>query len=370
MKRFIFLLSCLFLISFAFTQEHTIKKIIFVPHPRSNDTQRQSSQAGIEAINFGRYDMILLGGDLTYYTTINYTAMDHCDSLYNLGDTNTLWTLGNHDMNNPGYVTEYTHRPTYYAYYIQDITFLVLNTELDVNGFVSSYISGDQLAMIHSVADTIIDSKYLVLLQHRLLWMIGNEYLETKLDSVGQSTAQLDTANFYEEVYPLLQQVKAKGIQVICLGGDRADLNIEYSPEDSITYLASTMVPEFSDTQNHVIILTIDDITDSISWEFVPLADVEKNPVDTIPDYIDNPSASDDYTIGISPVDQVITITSGNNDLNNMGVSIYDVSGKCLLTAEDEISGNSYRINWNRKGLYFIRIETNDKIITRQLFFE
>jgi hypothetical protein len=361
------LLLC-FCISFAFPQTHSIKKIIFIPHPRSDDQVHQSVQEEIAQINFSYYDMILLGGDLTYYTTIDYPTMDYCDSLFDLGSPNTMWTLGNHDVSHLEYISEYTHRPTYYTYYTQDMTFMVLNTELDANGFVSSYISGDQLAMIQSVADTITDSKYLILLQHRLLWMIGNEDLAGRLDSVGESTRQLDTSNFYQEVYPLLQQVKIKGIQVLCLGGDRANINIEYSPEDSITYLASTMAPVYSDTINHVLILTIDELTDSISWEFIGLADIEKYSVDTIPDYIDNQLSSYDIGIRFNPINNEITIVNTNDKLRDIGISIYDLAGKRLFS-EEGINEKSVVVHWNKKGYYLIRIDAGSDTFTRQLYF-
>jgi len=367
MKYFIHLLLLCLCISSAFSQGDTLKKIIFVPHPRSDDQVHQSVQPEIAQINFSNYDMILLGGDLTYYTTVDYPTLDYCDSLFDLASPHTLWTLGNHDMSHPEYVSEYTHRPTYYAYYIQHMTFLVLNTELDANGFVSSYISGDQLAMIQSVADTITDSKYLILLQHRLLWMIGNDDFDSRLDSVGESTRQLDTSNFYQEVYPLLQQVKNRGIQIICLGGDRANINIEYSPEDSITYLASTMAPVYSDTVNHVLVLSIDELTDNISWEFIPLADIEKNPADTLPESIDPRSISDDFTIVANSENNEICILN-KNDIKDIGISIFDLTGKCVFS-EEGINEEECVIRWNKKGLYLIRIEAGRDSFTRKLFF-
>jgi len=42
--------------------------------------------------------------------------------------------------------------------------------------------------MIQQVCDTISHSHYLILLHHRLLWMIGNDYFDPLIDSVGQST--------------------------------------------------------------------------------------------------------------------------------------------------------------------------------------
>jgi hypothetical protein len=347
----------------AFSQGSSIEKIIFVPHPRSDDTDPQSVVKEIGEINFSNYDMILLGGDLTQSTTMNYATLDYCDSLFDLGNPNTLWTMGNHDMSHPEYVPEYTHRPTFYAYNIQHMTFLVLNTELDANGFESCYISGEQLEMIQEVTDTLLNSKYLILLQHRLLWMIGNEDLEEHLDSVGQSTAQLDTSNFYQEVYPLLQLVKSKGIQIICLGGDRADLNIEYSPEDSITYLASAMVPAYPDTVNHVIVLTCNTENDSISWEFVSLADVEKNPVTLTLNV-----KEDEIGISSDPYTGEIIIQPATNFSDDMNVTVFDISGRCVYSEKCRIDRSSKRIGPTGKGIFMVRIDTGDAVFSEKVF--
>ena len=259
-------------------QVDTVSQYIFIPHPRSDDNVNQSVLPGIEHIDFSPYEMILLGGDLTYSTSISRTSMDYCDSLFSLGDPNTLWAMGNHDLTSRSLIEEYTGRPSYYSYSNDNITFLVLDTELDAGGFTSSHISGDQLAMIGQVCDTIAVSDYLVLLHHRLLWMIGNDYFDPWIDSVAQSTRQLDTSNFNTVVYPLLQKTKSRGVPVICLGGDKSMVNIEYAPEDSILYIASTMEPKYTDAQNDVVILSHDKQTRRLSWEFVPLDQVKQNP--------------------------------------------------------------------------------------------
>ncbi len=366
MKRTTTLLLFLCFMVALSAQNNTIDSLIFIPHPRSSDAENQSSQDGIEPINFSLFDMILLGGDLTNSTTTSYESMDYCDSLYDLGSPNTLWTLGNHDMSNPEYITEYTGRPVFYAYTIQNITFAVLCTEIDV-GDTFCYISGEQLEMLENIADTITESKYLIVMQHRLLWMIGDEYLETKLDSVGQSTSRLDTANFYEVVYPLLQQVKSKGIKIICLGGDRTDFNLDYSPEDSITYLMSTMVAENTDAQNHVIILTIDEATDTISWEFVALEDVEKNPVDT-----GNESCftifNTDPTIFYDPRAQKINVYHTNSPSQDVSISLFDLSGKRLYFGKSRLNDNSCTINWDKKGIFLIKIEINHSSFTQKIY--
>jgi Calcineurin-like phosphoesterase len=342
----------------AFSQSDTLAKYIFIPHPRSEDRVNQSVLPGIEAINFDRYDMILLGGDLTYYTSISRNSMDYCDSLFDLGNPNTLWAMGNHDISNRDLIEEYTGRPSYYSYSWNNITFLVLDVELDADGFTSSHISGDQLEMVRQVCDTILDSDYLVLIHGRLLWMIGNDYFKLKLDSVAESTRQLDTSNFYPAVYPLLQQAKNRGVPVLCLGGDKSKINIVYSPEDSITFLASTMAPEFTDAQNDVIILSHDRQNRLLNWVFVPLDEVEKNPpVTGLARVPDTPHAQLEvnYNRPLCAIEAEFKSSSPESGI----IEIYSLSGQCILSAFID-PGESKIIKIQGRGVYIVRLISGD----------
>src|SRR5512133_495169 len=259
-----------------FSQSDGITRYIFIPHLRSENKVIQSVLPSIEKIDFSKFEMILLGGDLTWYTSINRVSMDYCDSLFHIGSPNTLWTFGNHDLNSRILISEYTGRPGHYACQKDGITFVVLDTELDATGFSSSFILGGQLQMLKTVCDSISRSHFLIVLHHRLLWMIGNEDFNGRIDSVGESTRQLDTTNFYQDVFSLLQKVKNKGIQVICLGGDKSKINMVYSPEDSIIFYAGTMAPEYPDSINNVLILNHDINNQTLSTEYVSLTKIEK----------------------------------------------------------------------------------------------
>jgi hypothetical protein len=365
MKRNLIILIFLCSSFIVSAQSDTVLKYIFIPHPRSEDKVNQSVLPGIEAINFKNYDMIMLGGDLTYYTSINRTSMDYCDSLFDLGSPNTLWTMGNHDISNRDLVEEYTGRPSFYSYSNNNITFLVLDTELDANGFTSSHISGDQLEMVRQVCDTISRSDYLVLLHGRLLWMIGNDYFTQKLDSVAESTKQLDTSNFYPVVYPLLQQVKNRGVPVLCLGGDKSKINIEYSPEDSITFIASTMAPEYTDTVNDVVFLSPDLQTGQLSREFVPLSEVEKNPPVTSVIKITH---SQEEQLRLNVDAERSAIEAGfYSSLDTPGLlTVYSLSGQCVYS-EFTRPGEIKTIAIREKGLYLVRLTAGCFTVCRKI---
>lgn len=363
-----YLILLIFLLSgTVFSQQEPLKKYIFIPHPRNDVADIQGSIKAIELIDFTKFDMILLGGDLAYHTTVSRVSMDHLNSIYNLSNENTLWTIGNHDLANPNLITEYTGRPRHYAYNKDNITFLVLDTEIGSNAFASSHITEPQVEMIRNVIDTIANSRYLILLHHRLLWMIGDEYFKLKIDSVGESTRQLDTSNFNQIVFPLLQQAKKKGIQVICLGGDKSKINFQYSPEDSITYIASTMGPEFADSVNDVLILSHDLIKDSISWNYLPLSEVEKKAV-VVVDHKhiqpDNPviiySDHQNQQLIIQIIDQAKT---------PINVLIFDTSGRNIKSFNLDQKTEKYSIPITNKGIFLVRLKMDNHIISKKIIF-
>jgi hypothetical protein len=348
----------------SFSQNESSLKFISVPHPRSENTTQQSVLPAIEKIDFSLYDMTLLGGDLTYYTSINRTSMDYCDKLFNLKSPNTLWTMGNHDLNSRSLIREYTGRPSYYCYYRDHITFVVLDVELDASGLTKSVISGAQLNWLKTISDTISKSDYMLILHGRLLWMIGNDDFKTRLDSVAESTKQLVTTNFYPDVFPLLQKVKAKGIPVICLGGDKSKINIDYSPEDSIHFLASTMAPEFTDNQNKVLVFMYENATREMSWKYVSLANVEKK----------NPGAVGILQANENPVLRVwqtlekneigIDINSYKNEISL--VQVYTING--ILCRSIRLKTNEIQnINLKQTGIFILKATVGKTNLSREV---
>ncbi len=340
----------------SFAQDNSRLKFIFVPHPRSEDKVNQSVLPGIEKIDFSLYDMTLLGGDLTYYTSLSRTSMDYCDKLFSLKSPNTLWSFGNHDLNSRSLVQEYTGRPSFYTYYRGGITFLVLDTELNANGFISTTISGAQMNLLRTVSDSISKSGYLVVLHSRLMWMIGNDDFKTRIDSVAESTRQMVSTNFYTAVFPLLQKVKAKGIPVICLGGDKSKIDINYSPEDSIRFFASTMAPEFTDKQNQVMVFSYSKPDRMMGWRYVSLADIEKKTPEAI-------------TLLIETPEQVLKVwqTSGTNEIGLqvesvknevVNVQIYSTGGK--LCQSIRLETNKSRIVSLKNAGFFVVKATVD----------
>lgn len=337
------------------SQNDSILKIIFIPHPRSEDKVNQSVAKGIENIDFNMFDVKMLGGDLTYYTSDERATMEYCDSLFDLGNPNTLWTFGNHDVQsgNRALIKEFTGRNGYYSYYRDGITFLVLDTEENANGFNNTFIKGDQLQMIKNVCDSISFSTHLIILHHRLMWMINNDYFKNRLtDSIAASSRSMDTTNFYSEIFPLLKEVKNKGIQVSLFGGDKSKINIEYSPEDSITFYAARLASDFSDDLNNVIIVNINKVNTSLESSFIPLNSLKKTSDSSV---ILKRRESGKIPLIVKREGDEVSVHVPENYRNESIINIYTINGRLLYSVDYQYLQH-YNFRLNSPGIYIIQL--------------
>ena len=347
-----------------FPQNDSVLKFIFVPHPRSEDQVNQSIYQGIAKIDFTKYDMIMLGGDLTYSTSKDSATLAYCDNLFNLGSPNTLWSLGNHDVQSGhrALIKEFTGRESFYSYERNGVTFIVLDTELDANGFSNTFIKEDQLQMVKNVCDSIAESGFLILLHHRFMWMINNEYFKTKLtDSIAASSRSMDTTNFYSDIYPLLRQVKNKGIQVLVFGGDKSKINVEYSPEDSITFYAARMADDLPDSMNNVIILNYNLQNKEITCNFVSLEEMITSVAQESSHLPERFALNQNYP---NPFNPNTTISFSLSSQLFVSLKVFDLIGREVASLiSQELSAGTHSIQWNAEGMtsgvYFYRLQTD-----------
>ena len=228
----------------------------------------------VESINYENFDMLLLGGDLSYYTSEDDLTMDRVNQFFNIGSNNTLWSLGNHDYTDLSRVELYTNRPSYYSYFNNGISFLVLDTQDSLSNMV-----GNQKDMIFNLLDTIQLSTHLIILHHKLIWMYDHPSLESEIPNVsnaglGNCFNCINPNNFYSEIYPRLVEVNNKGIQVICIGGDIGNKvnEFEYITNDGIYFLASG-IDYLKETKK--ALLFIHDLNNqSLSWNYEKLNDL------------------------------------------------------------------------------------------------
>jgi hypothetical protein len=345
-----------------FAQSDSLLKFIFVPHPRSEDRTNQSVYPGILNIDFTNYDVRMLGGDITYSTSKDSATLAYCDNLFNIGSPNTLWSLGNHDVQsgNRSLIKKFTGRESFYSYGRDGVTFIVLDTELDANGFANTFIKDEQLQMVQSVCDSITESSVLILLLHRFMWMINNDYFKTMLtDSIAASSRSMDTTNFYSDIYPLLQEVKNKGIKVLVFGGDKSKINIAYSPEDSITFYAARLADDLPDSINNVIILDYNLRSKKITYNFIPLSEMIASVVQEPSQLPLGFALSQNYPNPFNPTTNIEFYIPGSGFVS---LKVYDIlGGKVAILVDEYMPGGNYKVELDGSGLssgvYFYRLQ-------------
>lgn len=225
----------------------------------------------LENLDYSEYDMLWLGGDIDLHTSADEPTMKIWDDLYDFGDPNTLWAMGNHDVDSLPLVESYTNRPTFYTYQKNQITFLVLDTQMD-----STRISGEQLQLIKTVTDTLSKSRTLVILTHKLLWLYNNPEIEHLINIIpnggfGTCSYCINPNNFYEDIYPELLNVKQRGIDVFCIAGDLGfnESEFEHKTAEGIYFLASGL--DITKNINKILVFETQENDLSLAWEFIDI---------------------------------------------------------------------------------------------------
>ena len=274
MKKLLIYITAFFLFTSCKTDvELTINKsYLFLSHTRTDNNKSINKEA--ESIDYSKYNMLLLGGDLAYTSSDDDSTLSYLDSFFDLGNINTLWSLGNHDNSNLDLIKDYTNRNNYYTHHSDGITFIVLDTQDSFSNIV-----GDQLLFLNNVMDTIQSSTHLILLHHKLIWMLDNGILESKIKdisnvSIGEEFYALNHNNFYQDIYPKLKLIQSKNIDVICIGGDVGNktTEFEYITEDGIQFLASGI--SYYKEGNKALLFHHNTIKNNINWEFKLLPDL------------------------------------------------------------------------------------------------
>ncbi|NRA13032.1 MAG: hypothetical protein HRT57_13850, partial [Crocinitomicaceae bacterium] len=111
-------------------------KILHISHTR--DSVNTSFIAGIDQIDFSKYEVLLLGGDLMEFSTGSWAQIELIDSMFDISSPNTLWTIGNHDNTSPSMISLVSGRPLHYAYNKDGITYLVLNSQENSCNIINS----------------------------------------------------------------------------------------------------------------------------------------------------------------------------------------------------------------------------------------
>jgi hypothetical protein len=248
-----------------------LKRYLHLSHTRT--AANPDVVSGIDNLNFEDFDMLWLGGDMAQTTSMDDETMSYIDAIFDVGNPNTLWALGNHDYPNLDRIQNFTNRPAYYSFHKNGLTFLVLDTQDNY-----SKITNDQRLLFDSVIDTLKNSSHLILLHHKLIWMYDDGELEPQIADVsngefGTCFYCLNANNFHSNLYPQLLEIKQKEIEVICIGGDIGykTNEFEYTTADGIHFLASGLSSNLN--ENQAIVFQHDLETQALTWEFQRISD-------------------------------------------------------------------------------------------------
>ncbi|MCF6342668.1 MAG: metallophosphoesterase [Bacteroidales bacterium] len=197
---------------------------IFLGHLKQSTPPGDKVDYRLEQLDFSVYDGVWLGGDVCGEAMLNYSTVQYIDSLFDLGNPETHWALGNHDARNGNWewYREFTGRDTYYAFSSHGITRIVMNTNILP---VDCEKLNQQNKIIEDVCDTIQQSAYLILLMHHGLWNnvpgLPNPgtYAHSDLKYWNSNCYDVNST-FLNHIYPLLVKAKNRGVHVICILGD------------------------------------------------------------------------------------------------------------------------------------------------------
>ena len=248
------------------------QQYLHISHTRTDTNPSMDSI--VEKIDFKKFDMLWLGGDMAHLTSKDDSTMSYIDSIYDVKNKNTLWSLGNHDASDLNRIKKFTNRPPYYSFNKNGITMVVLDTQDSLSNII-----GDQKVFLENTLDTIQKSTHLIILHHKLIWMYNNADLEPQISSIsngkfGDCYYCINPNNFNSEIYPKLLEVKQRGVEVICVAGDIGfkSKDFDYLSPDGIHFLASGI--RSNAINNKALLFSHDLINKKLIWEFKPISDL------------------------------------------------------------------------------------------------
>jgi len=254
-----------------FSSEKNDHFYLYLSHTRTENND--SLHRSVYQLNFKHFEIKLLGGDLGY-KTFNDNMLKKADSLFDLKNPQTLWSIGNHDHTTNEIFLDATLRNKYYTYVKNNITFIVLDSQDSLSSIV-----GKQREFLIQVLDT-LNTKNIIIMSHKLIYMDQHPILDKLINDTcngikGNCFYCHNTNNFQKEIYPKLLEVKNKGKNIIWIGGDLGmkKTQFEFVDENEIIFLGNGME---SNRKNNDLLLIYNDEKD-IHYKFIPIETIIKN---------------------------------------------------------------------------------------------
>ncbi len=258
------------------SQSNDTLRYIFLGHIKEKRNGLDRVDQRLEQLDLSVYDRIWLGGDVTDESNSRYSTLKYIDSLFDVSNPLNHWAFGNHDLRNFNveWLEEITNKPTYYHHSSNGIVTIVLNY---------SYTPSDcenlnkQFDLIKNVCDTISQSSHLIILSHYCPWNgapgipLPSAYAHSDIKA-WIANCNDKPATFVDVIYPLLVNVKNKGVEVINILGDTGSSNKGQSmiSSDGIYFIASGINKKSQDRSgpDKVLIFKHHVPTRSLEWDF------------------------------------------------------------------------------------------------------
>ena len=191
-------------------------------------------------IDFSNYNYKLLGGDLAPISFKDENIQNHLDSILDLKNKNTLWSIGNHDNTSNKRFRKFTNKNKYGIYQSQDVSFIVLNSQDSLGSIV-----GRQKEFFFNALDT-LSSKKIIFMSHKLIFMDQHPQMDGLINVVcngrkGSCNYCHNSNNFMSEIYPRLKELRQDGKEILWIGGDlgKKVTKFEYVDDSGIIFLGN-----------------------------------------------------------------------------------------------------------------------------------
>ncbi|MBX2817760.1 MAG: hypothetical protein KTR24_17275 [Saprospiraceae bacterium] len=260
---------------------------IFLGHTYEWHTGGNRIDPRIVALDPQQYDRIWLGGDICSEAMLYETTLQHIDEVFDLSKATTQYALGNHDIRNGNiqWYHQYTGRRSYNHHTEHGLVSVCLNSMLNTTLCQDLNL---QYQMLKNICDTISHSKHLVVFHHLNLWADLPDLPPPSTYSHHDArywTANCDSikTHYRDVIYPMLKEVRARGIKVYCIVGDTGSgtyKGFHTENRDSIHFFASGVDnsryaddPQAYGQQpaDSVLIFKHDLGQQHLTWEFVPI---------------------------------------------------------------------------------------------------
>ncbi len=258
----------------------------FFGHTSQWYTSNQQIDIRVESLDMSPYHRIWLGGDITSESSLDKNTFLYIDSVFGIRKATTQYALGNHDIRNGNkqWYEKVCNRKSYNYYEADGAISICIDMTLNSSDCENL---NKQFKLVKDICDTIQVNKHLFILGHQNPWKNVPDLPDPY--TYGHTNFQYwlchcddSTSYFQNAIYPLLKQVRNRGIKVYNIIGDTGGYVREFYREnsDSIYFFASGINNSkyFGDSvlynqQPKDKILVFDHIqsTNEIRWSFQDL---------------------------------------------------------------------------------------------------